>query len=126
MASLTGGGILELPHASFLRQHKAHLAEQDGYHTTMNWDESTWDSGTWDSDPTSPPAFLFKKRKTKYKTMAANPTPEDDDFVSAGTTGGLEKTLEGYVPGVIVQVKVIPYNDGGDGPESPTGSVTVT
>ena len=44
----------------------------------MNWDESTWDSGTWDSP--SPPPFTTlpsTKKKTKYKTMASNPTPED-------------------------------------------------
>lgn len=50
----------------------------------------------------------------------------DDEFASAGTTEGLEKTLNGFTPGVTVQMKVIPYNDGGDGPESPTQSVVVT
>ena len=48
------------------------------------------------------------------------------DFINAGTTDGLEKTLPGFVPGVVVQVKAIPYNDGGDGPESPVADVTVT
>jgi hypothetical protein len=50
----------------------------------------------------------------------------DDDFVSAGTADGLEKTLTGFTPGVTVQMKAIAYNDGGDAPESPVASVVVT
>lgn len=50
----------------------------------MNWDEGAWDSGTWDS--AAPPTSVFlpiKKRKTKYKIMAANPTPDSDDVLKA-------------------------------------------
>ncbi len=50
----------------------------------------------------------------------------DDDFSSAGTTDGLEKTLSGFAPGVTVQMKAIAYNDGGDAPPSPMVSVVVT
>jgi len=49
----------------------------------------------------------------------------DDEFVNSGTAEGLEKTLTGFTSGQTVEVKVIPYNDGGDGPESPTQSITV-
>ena len=52
--------------------------------------------------------------------------PQDDDFSSKGTADGLEKTLTGFTAGQQLQCKVIPYNDGGDGGESPTVSVTVT
>ena len=50
----------------------------------------------------------------------------DDDFSSAGTADGLEKTLAGFTPGVTVQMKAIAYNDGGDAPPSPMVSVVVT
>lgn len=50
----------------------------------------------------------------------------DDDFSSAGTTDGLEKTLTGFTPGVTVEIQAIAYNDGGDAPPSPTQSVVVT
>lgn len=50
----------------------------------------------------------------------------DDDFSSAGTTEGLEKTLTGFTPGVTVEIQAIAYNDGGDASPSPTQSVVVT
>ena len=50
----------------------------------------------------------------------------DADFVSAGTTDGLEKTLPGFTAGQSVELRVIAYNDGGDAPPSPTQSVVVT
>jgi hypothetical protein len=53
-------------------------------------------------------------------------TGVDDDFSSAGTAEGLEKTLSGFTPGVTVQMKAIAYNDGGDAPDSPVASVVVT
>ena len=71
-------------------------------------------------------SYATRMVSTRILTKRTTGTEIDDDFVSAGTTGGLEKTLEGFVAGVIVLVKVIPYNDGGDGPESPTATVTVT
>lgn len=49
----------------------------------------------------------------------------DDDFVSAGTADGLEKTLAGFTAGQTVELRVIAYNDGGDAPPSPTASVVV-
>jgi hypothetical protein len=49
----------------------------------------------------------------------------DTDWVNAGTADGLEKTLEGFTAGQVVEVQVIPYNDGGDGPGSPVRTVVV-
>ena len=47
-----------------------------------NWDEGTWDSGSWDEPVTT--AFLPQsKRRTPRHTMAANPTPDDDDVLKA-------------------------------------------
>ena len=49
-----------------------------------NWDEGAWDSGSWDSASAPPTPFPpIKKRKTKYKTMASNPTPDDDKVLVA-------------------------------------------
>ncbi|MEZ5387708.1 MAG: hypothetical protein R3F13_19540 [Prosthecobacter sp.] len=50
----------------------------------------------------------------------------DDDFVNSGTADGLEKTLSGFTAGQTVEIKAVPYNDGGDGPASPTQSIVVT
>jgi hypothetical protein len=50
----------------------------------------------------------------------------DDEPVSAGTVGGLEKMLPGLTVGQTIEVFVIAYNDGGDAPPSPTKSVVVT
>ena len=50
----------------------------------------------------------------------------DEDFVSAGTADGLEKTLTGFTAGQTVEVRVIAYNDGGDAAPSPVQSVVVT
>jgi hypothetical protein len=49
----------------------------------------------------------------------------DPDFISAGTVEGLEKTLAGFEPGTILQMKAIPYNEGGDGPASPVQQITI-
>ena len=62
---------------------------------------------------------------TRLMTKRTTGATIDLDFISAGTVDGLEKTLPGFVPGVIVKVKAIPFNDGGDGPSSPEGTVTV-
>lgn len=50
----------------------------------------------------------------------------DTDFISLGTVNGLTMLVEDETPGVTIQFKVIPYNDGGDGPESPVATVVVT
>ena len=50
----------------------------------------------------------------------------DDDFVSAGTSEGLEKTLLGFTAGQTLEVRLIAYNDGGDAAPSPVASVVVT
>lgn len=50
----------------------------------------------------------------------------DDDFVSAGTADGLEKTLAGFTAGQSVVFRAIAYNDGGDANPSPEVTVVVT
>ncbi len=50
----------------------------------------------------------------------------DDDFVSAGTADGLEKTLAGFTTGQSVVFRAFAYNDGGDASPSPEATVTVT
>ena len=70
--------------------------------------------------------YATRMAGTRLLTKRTTGAEIDADFINAGTTAGLEKTLVDFVPGVVVQVKAIPYNDGGDGPESPAASVTVT
>lgn len=69
--------------------------------------------------------YATRMTGTRLMTKRTTGATIDDDFISAGATEGLEKTLPGFVAGVTVQVKAVPYNDGGDGPESPTQSVVV-
>ncbi|MDZ4401159.1 hypothetical protein [Prosthecobacter sp.] len=71
-------------------------------------------------------AYATRMTGTRLLTKRTTGATIDDDFINSGTADGLEKTLPGFVAGVIVQVKAIPYNDGGDGPESPVVQVTVT
>ena len=47
-----------------------------------NWDEGFWDSGSWDS-PSSVTMLPLKKKKLNRRTMASNPTPDDDDVALA-------------------------------------------
>jgi hypothetical protein len=49
----------------------------------------------------------------------------DDEFASVGTVSGLEKLLSAQTAGQTIEFFVVPYNDGGDGPQSPTESVVV-
>jgi hypothetical protein len=51
-----------------------------------NWDEGAWDAGFWDS-PTAPvfTPLPIRKKQTNRKTMASNPTPDDDDVLIALT-----------------------------------------
>jgi hypothetical protein len=71
--------------------------------------------------------YVTRLTGTRLLTKRTTGASIDLDFINAGTVdGGLEKTLPGFVPGVIVQAKVVPYNDGGDGPESAVVSVTIT
>ncbi len=70
--------------------------------------------------------YATRMTGTRLMTKRITGATIDLEFINAGTAEGLEKTLPGFVPGVVVQVKAIPYNDGGDGPESPMGTVTVT
>jgi hypothetical protein len=50
----------------------------------------------------------------------------DEDFVSAGTADGLEKTLAGFTAGQSVVFRALAYNDGGDANPSPEATVVVT
>lgn len=50
--------------------------------TMPNWDEGFWDQGTWDS-PSAPAVLPTKKRKTNRRTMASNPTPDNNDILRA-------------------------------------------
>lgn len=72
--------------------------------------------------------WSYATRSTGNRLLTKRTTGQtiDPDFINSGRTPGLEKTLEDFEPGTIVLVKVVPYNDGGDGGESPTVSVTVT
>ena len=63
---------------------------------------------------------------TRLMTKRTTGAEIDPDFISAGTAEGLEKTLSGFTPGTIVEIKAIAYNDGGDGPDSPVVTVTIT
>lgn len=50
-----------------------------------DWDSGHWDEGFWD-EPSGPPVFTplpSKPQKTNPKTMASNPTPEDNDMLLA-------------------------------------------
>jgi hypothetical protein len=69
--------------------------------------------------------YATRMTGTRLLTRRMTGAVVDEDFQSAGTADGLEKTLTGFVAGVTVRVKVIPYNDGGDGAESPTREVVV-
>lgn len=70
--------------------------------------------------------YATRMTGTRLLTKRTTGATIDDDFISAGTAEGLEKTLPGFVAGVTVEVMVIPYNDGGDGPASPVASVVVS
>ena len=49
----------------------------------------------------------------------------DDEPHSLGTAEGLEKTFSGLAPGTW-ELSAISYNDGGDGPASPTITINIT
>jgi len=50
----------------------------------MNWDEGFWDEGTWDDPGPSASGLLPQpKRKLNRRTMASNPTPDDNDLLQA-------------------------------------------
>jgi hypothetical protein len=70
-------------------------------------------------------SYATRMAGTRLLTKRTTGATVDPNFINAGTADGLEKTLSGFVPGVVVQVKVVPYNDGGDGAESPVAEVTV-
>lgn len=47
-----------------------------------NWDEGFWDSGNWD-DPGPVITLPLKKQKINRRTMASNPTPDNEDIAVA-------------------------------------------
>lgn len=67
----------------------------------------------------------YATRMTGTRVLAKH-LGEDDDFISLGTVDGLTKLVEDETPGVIIEFKVIAYNDGGDASASPVASVGVT
>lgn len=71
-------------------------------------------------------SYATRMTGTRMLTKRTSGAVVDPDFLTAGTVDGLEKTLTGFTPGVNVEIKVIPYNDGGDGPASPVATVLVT
>ena len=68
--------------------------------------------------------WTYASRMTGTRVLLKVPGP-GAEFVSQGTVGGLEKTLEDLTPGTTVEVQVVPYNDAGDGAASPVMTVTV-
>jgi hypothetical protein len=70
--------------------------------------------------------YATRMTGTRLMTKRTSGLVIDDDFINSGTAEGLEKTLPGFTPGANVLVKVIPYNDGGDGPASPEVGIIVT
>ena len=67
-------------------------------------------------------SYATRMTGTRLQTKVAG---VDDDFVSAGTTEGLEKTLSGFTSGQSVEVRVIAYNDGGDAAPSPVKTMVI-
>jgi len=65
-------------------------------------------------------------RRTAGTRLLTKRQGVDLDWVNAGTTEGLEKTLEGFTAGEVVDVQAVPYNEAGDGPGSPVKTITVT
>lgn len=70
-------------------------------------------------------SYATRMTGTRLLTQRTTGATIDPDFINSGTVDGLEKTLTGFVAGVVVKIKAISYNDGGDGPESPVAQVTV-
>jgi hypothetical protein len=70
-------------------------------------------------------SYATRMTGTRLMTKRTTGTVVDPDFISAGTVEGLEKTLAGFEPGTILQMKAIPYNEGGDGPASPVQQITI-
>lgn len=69
--------------------------------------------------------WSYATRMTGTRVLRKLPGP-DEEFASVGTSAGLEKVLAGQPVGALIEIQVVPYNDGGDGGASPVKSVTVT
>jgi len=69
--------------------------------------------------------WSYATRMTGARVMRKLPGP-DEVFASAGTSAGLEKVLTAQPVGALLEIRVVPYNDGGDGSASPVKSITVT
>ena len=70
-------------------------------------------------------SWTYAKRMTDTR-LRVKRVGIDEDFKAAGTSEGLEKTLEGFTPGQVIEVIAIAYNDGGDAPPSPMATGTVS
>src|SRR5947208_3533620 len=46
------------------------------------WDQDSWDSFNWDS-PDIPQTLPIKRKKINRRTMASNPTPDQNDILRA-------------------------------------------
>jgi hypothetical protein len=69
--------------------------------------------------------WSYATRMTGARVRRKLPGP-DEEFASVGTAVGLEKVLTGQPVGALLEIQVVPYNDGGDGSASPTKTITVT
>ena len=67
----------------------------------------------------------YATRMTGVRVMRKLPGA-NEEFASAGTAPGLNKVLMEQPVGASIEIFAVPYNDGGDGGQSPTKSVTVT
>lgn len=68
--------------------------------------------------------WSYATRMTAARVLRKLPGP-DEEFVSVGTAGGLEKVLTEQPVGALIEIQVVPYNDGGDGGASPVKSILV-
>ena len=69
--------------------------------------------------------WSYATRMTGTRVLRKLPGP-DEEFASVGTSAGLEKVLTGQSVGALIEIQVVPYNEGGDGSASPTKTLTVT
>src|SRR5262249_40544126 len=69
--------------------------------------------------------WTYARRMTGTRLMRKR-LGVDEKFASIGTVDGLEKMLAGQTVGQTIEMSAVAYNDGGDGPPSPTRSVVVS
>jgi hypothetical protein len=69
-------------------------------------------------------AWLYAVRAEYYRVFLKR-VGTDADFINVDDPRDLEYTLKGLTPGTTIEVYVVPMNDGGPGPASPTVSKVV-